>query len=83
MPKDLHTPQWFLLTVGSKQEQKVALALQAKGLEVFLPMQRVRRQWSDRVKVYTAPLFNCNLFCRFPHNSRALGPQNTPRLFHL
>jgi hypothetical protein len=58
-------PQWFLLVVRSKQERKVAEGLQAKGYEVFLPMHTVRRQWSDRLKTYAAPLFSCHLFCRF------------------
>ena len=38
--------------------------LQAKGYEVFLPMHTMRRQWSDRVKTYDAPLFPGQLFCR-------------------
>ena len=58
-------PQWFLLVVRAKQERTVAEGLQAKGYEVFLPMHTVRRQWSDRVKTYDAPLFPGQLFCRF------------------
>src|ERR1017187_9568185 len=57
--------QWFLLVVRSKQEFKVAERLQAKGYEVFLAMHTVRRQWSDRLKTYNAPLFPGHLFCRF------------------
>ena len=57
-------PQWFLLVVRSKQERKVAEGLQARGYEVFLPMHTVRRQWSDRLKTYDAPLFPGHLFCR-------------------
>jgi hypothetical protein len=57
--------QWFLLIVRSKQERKVADGLLAKGYEVFLPMHTVRRQWSDRLKTYEAPLFPGHLFCRF------------------
>ena len=62
-------PQWFLLMVCPKWERRVADALQAKGYEVFLPMHTVRRQWSDRLKEYAAPLFPSYVFCRFP-----LGP---------
>jgi hypothetical protein len=58
-------PQWFLLRTRSKQERKVADALQAKGYEVFLPMHTERRQWSDRLKTYDTPLFPGYLFCRF------------------
>ena len=57
-------PQWFLLVVRAKQERTVAEGLQGKGYEVFLPMHTVRRQWSDRVKVYDEPLFPGHVFCR-------------------
>lgn len=53
-----------MLVVRSRQERKVADVLQARGYEVFLPMHTVRRQWSDRKKIYDAPLFPCHLFCR-------------------
>ena len=58
-------PQWFLLVAHPNRERYVAEGLQARGLEVFLPMHTVRRQWSDRVKIYDAPLFPGYLFCRF------------------
>ena len=58
-------PQWFLLVAHPNRERYVAEGLQARGLEVFLPMHTVRRQWSDRVKTYDAPLFPGYLFCRF------------------
>lgn len=57
--------RWFMLIVRSRQERKVAEGLQGKGYEVFLPMHTVRRQWSDRLKTYEAPLFPGQLFCRF------------------
>ena len=78
----MHTPHWFLLTVAVKQERRVAQALRAKGLEVFLPMHTVHRQWSDRVKTYSTPLFACNLFCRFPRTD-ALMVLKTPNVFTI
>ena len=57
--------QWVLLVVHPNRERNVAEGLQARGFEVFLPMHTVRRQWSDRVKTYDAPLFPGQLFCRF------------------
>jgi len=78
----MHTPQWFLLTVAAKRERTVAQALRAKGLEVFLPMHTVHRQWRDRVKIYSTPLFDCNLFCRFPL-THALMVLKTPNVFAI
>lgn len=42
---------WFVAYVRSCQERKAAEALSRCGVEHYLPVQRVRRQWSDRVKV--------------------------------
>ena len=38
-------------------------------LERFLPLYKVRKRWSDRIKEMNAPLFPGYLFCRFdPHD---------------
>ena len=42
----------------------MAATLRGKGFEEFLPLQRTRRQWSDRVKIVDMPLFPGYLFCR-------------------
>lgn len=41
---------------------KVSSYLQRKGYEVFLPVQRVLRQWSDRKKWVVTPLFRSYIF---------------------
>ncbi len=41
---------WFVGRVKSCQERKVAEALSMQGVEYYLPVQRVKRQWSDRIK---------------------------------
>jgi transcription antitermination factor NusG len=56
---------WTLLTVRSNNERQVAKALSAKGFESFLPMRIVRRQWSDRIKVYETPIFPTKVFCKW------------------
>jgi Transcription termination factor nusG len=55
---------WYLVIVNSRSEKRAANTLRTRGFEVYLPLQRVRRQWSDRVKDVELPLFACNLFCR-------------------
>src|SRR5689334_11923519 len=61
--------QWYVLRTSSRQI-KVAHALRAKGFDVFVPMRRRRRQWADRIKVSTVPLFNSLVFCRFEPKDR-------------
>lgn len=55
---------WFALRVGRNQERRTADDLRAKGLEVFVPMKTVRREWSDRVKISAMPLIKGYVYCR-------------------
>lgn len=53
---------WYVLYTKSRAEKQVAERLQKLGLQTYLPTHRVLRQWSDRKKWVTVPLFNSYLF---------------------
>jgi len=59
------TPNWFALTVHPKHEQLAERGLKNHGFEAYLPVHRVRRQWSDRRKDLDMVLFPGYVFCRF------------------
>lgn len=46
-----NTPHWFVAYVRSCQERKVADLLAADGVEAYVPIQKERHRWSDRVKI--------------------------------
>lgn len=54
--------RWFVFYTKSRQEKKIRDLLQKSGYEVFLPLQKVMRQWSDRKKKVEVPLFNSYIF---------------------
>jgi len=56
------TKNWFVFYTKSRHEKKVRDILLRSGFEVFLPMQNVVRQWSDRKKKVETPLFNSYIF---------------------
>lgn len=45
-------------------EKKVNQLLTEKGFESYCPLNRVRRKWSDRVKVVQEPLFKSYVFVK-------------------
>lgn len=55
---------WFALQVRARHEKAVEQALREKGYQMFLPLYRSRRCWSDRIKEIDLPLFPCYVFCR-------------------
>jgi transcription antitermination factor NusG len=75
--------QWFALRVQSSREHAVATSLHQKGYEVFLPLYRQRRMWSDRLKEVDCPLFAGYLFCQIDLNSRSNPVVTTPGVRHI
>ena len=61
---------WFALQVRTRNEVGVAEQLNGQGYERFLPLYKVRKRWSDRIKEVATPLFPGYLFCRFNPQDR-------------
>ena len=60
---------WFALQVRSQREASVADHLAGNGYELLLPLYKLRKRWSDRIREIDAPLFPGYLFCRLnPHD---------------
>jgi transcription antitermination factor NusG len=68
---------WFAIRVRPKHEKAAAVNLGRQGFEEYVPLHRVRRRWSDRVKELDAVLFPGYIFCRFPRHER-LRVLNSP-----
>lgn len=55
---------WWAVYTRHQHEKTVVEMLEAKGLEVFLPLYESTRRWKDRCKVLSLPLFPCYVFVR-------------------
>jgi len=53
---------WFVLYTAARAEKKVEARLLEMGIVVFLPVHKVKRRWSDRMKVVELPLFTSYIF---------------------
>lgn len=56
--------RWYALYTKPRWEKKIHKSLQNKGIESYCPLNKVRRQWSDRIKVIEEPLFKSYIFVR-------------------
>lgn len=64
---------WYVLYTTARAEKRVAERLKEIGVEVFLPIHKTKRKWSDRVKIVEMPLFNSYVFVRIQeHKLRSL-----------
>lgn len=62
---------WYALYTKPRWEKKVAKELEEKGIETYCPQITEVRQWSDRKKKVTSPLFKSYVFVHLPEKDRA------------
>lgn len=67
--------EWYAVYTRHQHEKSVAENLLGRGLEVFLPVYEALRQWNDRKKRLSLPLFPCYVFFRgnFERRARVLS----------
>lgn len=62
--------KWLAIYSRPRWEKKVTQLLTEKGLECYCPLNKVRRKWSDRVKIVEEPLFKSYVFVRVNDEDR-------------
>ena len=53
---------WFAIYVKSRTEKKVSSELEKHGIDHYLPLIKILKQWSDRKKWVHEPLFKSYIF---------------------
>jgi transcription antitermination factor NusG len=62
--------KWYAIYTRPRWEKKVNGLLEAKGIESYCPLNRVRRKWSDRIKTIEEPLFKSYVFVKIAEETR-------------
>jgi transcriptional antiterminator RfaH len=57
-------PRWYVAYTKSRNERKVSDRLKEKGIEHYLPLHKVLKQWSDRKKWVEEAVFKSYIFIR-------------------
>jgi transcription antitermination factor NusG len=64
------TRKWLAVYTRPRWEKKVNQLLEEKGVERYCPLNKVRRKWSDRIKVVEEPLFKSYVFVKVNDDDR-------------
>ncbi len=64
------TRKWLAIYSRPRWEKKVNQILIEKGFESYCPLNKVRRKWSDRMKVVEEPLFKSYVFVKVSDEDR-------------
>jgi len=63
--------KWLAVYTRPRWEKKVNQLLSEKGVESYCPLNKVRRKWSDRVKMVEEPLFKSYVFVKVNDEDRS------------
>jgi transcription antitermination factor NusG len=55
---------WYVVYTRPRWEKKVSGLMAERDLEVYCPLNRIRKKWSDRIKWVDEPLFKSYVFVR-------------------
>lgn len=70
---------WYVLYTKPRNEKKVATLLQEKGVDVYCPVKEEIRQWSDRKKKISEPVFRSYIFVSLEdYNGQNVSVLETP-----
>lgn len=61
---DTSTLQWYACYTKPRAEKITHQRLLNSGIECYLPVQKTRRKWSDRIKWVDEPLFRSYIFVK-------------------
>ena len=61
---DPHSENWKVVYVTPRAEKKVAKRLTELGIENYLPINKEKRKWSDRMKWVELPMISGYVFVR-------------------
>lgn len=70
--------KWYALYTNPRAEKKVRHALDAKGIENYLPLLKKRKKWSDRYKWVEEPLFASYIFVKIDLENQHLTVLKLP-----
>lgn len=64
------TYKWYAVYTRPRWEKKVNNLLINKGVESYCPLNKIRRKWSDRIKLVEEPLFKSYVFVKIAEENR-------------
>lgn len=56
--------RWLAIYTKPRWEKKVFRLLTESGIDAYCPLNKVRRKWSDRIKLVEEPLFKSYVFVK-------------------
>jgi transcription antitermination factor NusG len=56
--------KWHAVYTKPRWEKKIHKLFTEKGLESYCPLNKIRRKWSDRIKIVEEPLFTSYVFVK-------------------
>jgi transcription antitermination factor NusG len=59
-----HEERWYAVYTMYKSEKQIAIHLERKGINVYLPQITKTKRYNRKIKTYNVPLINCYVFVK-------------------
>ena len=64
--------RWYAIYTRPRWEKKVNLLLKERGVESYCPLNKVKRKWSDRLKIVEDPLFKSYVLVKIDDGEKTI-----------
>lgn len=68
----MQNKDWYALYTKPRWEKKINTLLQQQGFESYCPLNKVKKQWSDRIKTVEEPLFKSYVFIKISSGDQSV-----------
>ena len=77
--------KWFAVYTPYKREKRVLNSLRKKGITAYLPLQKIARHYTRKVKWVELPLINCYVFVKITKAEyiRVLETEHVSHFIHF
>ena len=69
---------WYAVYTKPRSEKKLEALLKKFSIEVYLPILKIKKKWSDRTKIISMPLFTSYIFVRINYRESYTKVLNLP-----
>ena len=73
--------KWYLIYTKSNTEKKLYEKIIARGILAYLPLRKIKKKWSDRIKMCEEPAFKSYVFAKLNSETMRIVEQLSGFLF--
>ncbi|NQZ60790.1 transcription termination/antitermination NusG family protein [Crocosphaera sp.] len=80
---DTNNCKWYLIYTKFNAEKKMYEKIIGRGILAYLPIRKIKKKWSDRIKIIEEPAFQSYLFAKLNYDAMHVVEQLSGFMFFV